>query len=279
MSYRPAVLARICVPLVPLLFLVPQVAGARQLKSKPAVYTATNDKVTAGKIKVGLVLVTPVKPKPQTVLVLFASGDGGLHGVSKTTLQHLADLGYYVAGFSSREALKSGVKGPNGLFTREVALESVTSLIEQAKRGLKLPDTTPMIVTGMSRGANLVIAAAGAPTLRSGIIGGVAMALTRETDYIDLPDGAGKLAGVELDKNGQVQMYPAIERLGSIPLAIIQSTNDKYVKSAESRAMLGPDTPTRRLYEVKSSGHSFGDGEDVMLRNLDDALQWITSRR
>ena len=77
---------------------------------------------------------------------------------------------------------------------------------------------------------------------------------------------------------GRIQTYPAIERLGSIPLAIIQSTNDSYVPSAESRRLLGPDTATRRLYEVESRNHGFDGGREALMRDFDNALQWIAGR-
>jgi dienelactone hydrolase len=253
-------------------------AEARQLSSNPSIYTSRKEKFTAGNLSVDLVLVTPVKPKPQPVLVFFASGDGGLRGISKGTLQHLADQGYYVAGLSSRDALKSA-KDSNGRIAHHVALTSLSSLFAQAKAALKLPESTPLIVTGMSRGANLAVVAAGTPDLQPGIAGGVAMALTREADFLDVPAGAEKTLGIQLDDKGRPQMYPALQRIGTIPFAVIQSTNDSYVPSAESRQLLGPDTATRRLYEVKSSGHSFGNGEDVLFRDLDDALQWITTRK
>ena len=253
------------------------VAQARQLADKPLVYTARKEKMTAGNLKVDLVLVTPVAPKPQPVLIVFASGDGGLTGISKATLQHLADQGYYVAGLSSRDALKS-IRDADGRIAHHVALSSLTSLFEQAKVALKLPAATPLIVTGMSRGANMAVIAAGAPDLQRSIAGGVALALTREADYLDVPAGAEK-AGIELDAKGRVQMYPAIQRIGTIPFAVIQSTKDSYVPSAESRQLLGPDTAIRRLYEVTSGGHNFNGGEDVMFRDLDDALTWITARK
>jgi pimeloyl-ACP methyl ester carboxylesterase len=251
---------------------------ARQLAAKPSVYTARKETFVAGSLKVDLVLVSPVSPKPQPVLIVFASGDGGLSGISKATLQHLADRGYYVAGLSSRDALKS-IRDANGRIAHHVALASLTSLFEQARAALKLPAATPLIVTGMSRGANLAVVAAGAPDLQPAIAGGVAMALTREADYLDMPAGAEKTPGIQLDAKGRVQMYPAIQRIGTIPFAVIQSTKDSYVPSAESRQLLGPNTATRRLYEVTSSGHNFGGGEDVLFRDLDEALQWILRSR
>jgi len=253
-------------------------AEARQLATKPSVYTARKEKVTSGNLKVDLVLVTPVSPNPPAVLIVFASGDGGLRGISKATLQHLADQGYYVAGLSSRDALKS-IRDTNGRIAHHVAVSSLTSLFEQAKAALKLPSATPLVVTGMSRGANMAVVVAGARELQRGIAGGVAMALTREADYLDVPPDAERMPGIQVDEKGRPQMYPAIQQIGSIPFAVIQSTKDSYVPSAESRQLLGPDTSTRRLYEVTSSGHNFGGGEDVMFRDLDDALRWIMARK
>jgi dienelactone hydrolase len=251
---------------------------AGQLASKPGVYLARKEPVTAPHFKVNLVLATPVSPKPQPVVILFASGDGGLSGVCQEILQHMADKGYYVAAFNSRELLGT-ITRSHGLVAWHVALSSMTSLFEQTKRALNQPDNTPMIITGMSRGANLVVAAAGTPALRPNILGGVAIALTRELDYLDMPMGAEQLPGIQFDEKRRLQAYPVIERMGSLPLAIIQSTNDKYVPSAESRRLLGPDTPTRRLYEIKARNHSFGGGQDTLMHDLDDAITWIVSKR
>ena len=261
-------------------FLVAAVATgcAGRIEVRPDVYQAQKVETDRGARGVGMVLVKPVSPKPSPVLVIFASGDGGLMGVSKTVLQHLADQGHYVAGISSREAL--GIIRPSGQRIQPaVGVEFLSALKTQAKEKLGLPAETPVIVTGMSRGANMVIFAAGNPTLKTDILGAVAIALTRELDYLEVPEEAKGLPGVKVDDQGRAQAYHGIERLGSIPLAVIQSTKDSYVPSAESRTLLGPDTPTRRLYEVPSSGHNFGGGEQVMLKDLDDALAWILTHK
>ena len=124
----------------------------------------------------------------------------------------------------------------------------------------------------------MVVFAAGDKTLQPGIAGAVAIALTREADFLQVPKQAEKdSAQFEVDDRGRIQTYPALARLGSIPIAVIQSTHDKYVPSAESRSLMGPDTATRRLYQVESSNHSFGGGRDAMLGDLDTSLQWIAS--
>jgi dienelactone hydrolase len=253
---------------------VSQAGCAGKLASKPSLYTAHQERMAAAPLDVNVTLVAPASPQPPIALVLFASGDGGLRGVSSAVVQHMADQGYYVAAISSREALGQ-LRGPSGKLKYAEAVASLSAVVVQAKRALKLADSTPLIVTGMSRGASLVVALAANPEFRTGMAGGVAMALTRELDYLDVPEGAEKTHNLQLDEQRRVQVYPSIERIGSTRLAVIQSTNDSYVPSAESRRLLGPDTDTRRLYEVKASNHSFGGGQDVLMRDLDEALQWV----
>ena len=60
-----------------------------------------------------------------------------------------------------------------------------------------------------------------------------------------------------------------------MPLAIIQSTNDSSRAVLRVAPPLGPDTPTRRLYEIESKNHSFGGGKEPLLRALDDAMTWV----
>ena len=242
---------------------------------KPGPFTSHKETVALDSARVDVTLVKPAPtPTPRPFLVVFASGDGGLHGASLAVLQRLAEQGHWVAGFSTPDAFQD-ISKASGAPNYAAARGILVSIVKQAERALALPDQTPVIVTGMSRGASVVIAATGDPTLQPLIVGAVAIALTREFDELTIPDQAKRLPGVSVDAEGRIQTYPAIQRIGSIPLAIIQSTHDSYVPSAESRRLLGPDTPTRRLYEVESRNHSFGGGRDALMRDLDDAMKWI----
>jgi hypothetical protein len=118
---------------------------------------------------------------------------------------------------------------------------------------------------------------AGDEKLQPGLAGAIAVALTRESDYLLPPDNPTALPGIVLDEKGGVLTYPAIERLGSHPIAVIQAAGDKYVPAAEARELFGPDTPTRRLYAVDASNHGFRGGRDELLRDVDAALSWIAS--
>jgi len=239
-------------------------------------YDERKEEVRFPNRSIGLWCAKPTNPRPPTFLVIFASGDGGMHGVSKAIYKHIAEQGHYVAAYSSREAL-ARVKSSGNFLTFAEAASAITTLLREARRLLGLPESTPTIVSGMSRGASMVVFAAGEPSLKPQICGAVAIALTRESDYVKPPGPAERDAYIKLDDKGGVLLYPALDRLGSIPIAVIQSTKDSYVPSAESRKLMGPDTPTRRLYEVQASNHSFGGAKDQLLRDLDEALNWIAS--
>jgi fermentation-respiration switch protein FrsA (DUF1100 family) len=220
--------------------------------------------------------VKPVAPQTPAILILFVTGDAGWQGASKPVFEHMAKQGHYIAAYNSRQALQITKRSGESLTLVEGTVD-LTSIIDQARRALGLPDKTPTILTGVSRGASMVVFGAANKKMQPVLAGAVAVALTREADYLGAPDPSVHLPGIERDDKGQIQLYPAIGRIGSLPIAVIQSTGDKYVPAAEARGLFGPDTSTRRLYTVEASNHGFSGGRDDLMRDLDAALAWITS--
>jgi hypothetical protein len=217
----------------------------------------------------------PLSPRAPAFLIIFASGDAGLRFSSGTVYKHLAERGQYVAAYSSKEALAQHKGGR--LITLQEAAADIAAMMREGKRLLDLPESTPTVVSGMSRGASMVVFAAAEPTLRPGIAGGIAIALTQESDYVKAPAPGERTPFTTLDEKGRILTYPLLDQLGSTPIAVIQSTHDNYMPSKDSRLLMGPDTATRRLFEVPARDHSFRGGEDEMLRDLDQALDWIAA--
>jgi len=250
---------------------VPCIAG---LSSRPGLFEVRHETFTQRDRSIHLTLVKPEKPRTPALLIVFATGDAGWMGASGLIFEHLAEQGYDLVGFSSREVVKQ-VKQSGGLFDPTRGAAEIDSMIAQAKGALDLPGSTRTIVTGDSRGANFVVFAGGNPTLQRHLAGAVAVALTREVDYMPAPPPEALSSTIQVDEKGRIQTYPATLRLGPIPIAVIQSKGDKYVPAAEARRLFGPDAPTRRLYEVEAKNHGFSGGRDAMLRDLDEALSWI----
>jgi predicted esterase len=243
------------------------------LESKPGMYTVTKEPFKEGPRRIQMIYARPVQPKHQDYLVVFATGDGGWRSVSSDVFAHLAEQGFSIAGINSPEAIKPVKRAGERLSTAQTA-QRLKDAFADAKHDLGLAESTPVIVVGFSRGATMVAFAALHPDIRDGIGGAIAIALTREADYLRAPP-AERTPNIQVDDKGRIQIYPALKFLGSTPVAVIQSTNDPYVPAAESRELLGPDTPTLRLYEVEASNHRFGGAHDKLIEDVDDAMRWI----
>jgi dienelactone hydrolase len=247
--------------------------GCARLPSKPGEYAVSVQAMETDDGELHATYVRPVEPRHPGYLIVFATGDAGWLGASGAVFRHLAEQGYTIAGFSAPEALEPIKRSGQRVSTAQAAL-GLKELYARAKRDLRLPDSTPIIIVGFSRGATAVAFTALHPELRGGVEGAVAIALTREADYLRAPEGERR-PELQVDDQGRIQIYPALKLLGSTRLAVIQSTNDPYVPAAESRQLLGPDTPTLRLYAVEARNHGFSNARDRLMQDLDDALQWI----
>ena len=244
------------------------------LASRPGVFEVSHQDIAAGKRKYDATCVKPETPQKQKPLIVFFTGDAGWLGTSGEVFEHLAEQGYFVLGLNSREAVKP-VRESGKRVSPSTMADSLADVFAHARTILGLPAATPLIVVGFSRGASAVAFTAVHRRLHEGLVGAIAIALTREYDYLKSPDAADRPPGLQVDEEGRIQTYPALDLMPDIPLAVIQSTNDQYVPSKESRRLLGPDTPIRRLYEVEAKNHGFSGGTDALMHDLDDALLWI----
>jgi dienelactone hydrolase len=242
-----------------------------RLTSEPGLYAVAVQPVHTLGREIDAVYVRPVHDRHPGYLVVFATGDDGWLGTSHALFRHLAEAGYTMMGYSSPEALQEIARSGARISTARAAQE-LKDLYAQAKHHLGMPETTPIVIVGFSRGASVVAFTAVHPELRDGIGGAVAIALTREADYVHAPKGDSQ---VQVDDQGRIQLYPALKFMGSSRLAVIQSTHDSYVPAAESRELLGPDTPTLRLYTVEARDHGFSNARDQLMQDLDDALRWV----
>ena len=248
--------------------------GCVELESQPGAYDVRKTQIELDHHRLPITLVIPKAPRMRKVLVFYATGDDGWLGTNRLLLAHMAERGHMIAACDSR-AVVSLIRRAEGRATLAAAAAALDRVLIRAKRELGLPDATPTILTGFSRGSNLVVFAAGERDLRRHLLGGIAVALTREADHLTEPDPARRTPDLQVDDKGRLQTYPAIRRLGALPFAVIQSSGDGYVRAAESRRLFGPDTLARRLYEVEAKDHAFHGGHEALLRDLDDALAWI----
>jgi hypothetical protein len=220
----------------------------------------------------------PANMNPGAPLLLFATGDGGWRGKDLDAYRHLIRWGYPVVGFSAPSYLKH-LGFVSGTTTPERLAHDYQRIITTAVAALELPADTSTILVGISRGAGLAVVAAGRQEIHAGLAGVLAVALTKEEEYVrhyrvkrgESPSDMPTRELVEF------QTYEYLDQLRAVPLVVIQSTRDSYLPADAARALFGPDTESRKLYAIPAQNHGFGGARGEMFARMADSLRWLVS--
>ncbi len=208
-------------------------------------------------------------------LLVYATGDGGWHRKDLDAYHHLVMLGYPIVGFDAHEYVTH--LGPRTETTPARLASDYAHIIRTAKAVLHLAPDRPVVLVGVSRGAGLSVVAAGQRLLRPSIAGVLAIALTREEEYVVWLRRL-RLGGPRPRTPEMVETYQYLPLLGTMPVAVIQSTHDNYLPAAEARTLFGPDTEHRRFEPIESRNHSFSDARGTLYAEMESSLEWIDRR-
>ena len=208
---------------------------------------------------------TGIATKP---LLIYATGDGGWGGRDLEVYRELVSWGYPIAGFSSSNYLNHLDPDSNQLTPDDVARD-FEAVIETGRVWMMLPAPTPVVLVGVSRGADLAVAAAGNDILRRHLQGVVAVGLSKEEEYVRSTSGTSP---------EMLKLYAYLPRLGELPLSVIQSTHDSYLPAESARVLFGPDTIRRRLLAIEARDHTFSDARPAMYEAIEESLAWIESQ-
>jgi Bacterial virulence protein (VirJ) len=222
-------------------------------------------------------LARPSQLQPGTPLLLYATGDGGWHGKDVDTYRRLIRWGYPVAGFSAPSYLNNLGFVSDTTTPVRLAMD-YRRLIEFAKQTLSLPSSTRTVLVGVSRGAGLAVVAAGRPELNAELGGVLAVALTKEEEYVRHYKVVPGRTPSDMPTRELVefQTYQSLDRLRDLPLVVVQSTGDDYLPAAAARKLFGADTGLRRFVAIESRDHSFDGARDALYAQMADALTWMS---
>ena len=210
-------------------------------------------------------------------LLVYATGDGGWRRKDLATYRHLVSLGNPLVGFDARDYVTHLGGVPDATTTPARLADDYGRIIEAARSALRLPAAYPVVLVGVSRGAGLSVVAAAQRTLRASISGVLAVALTREEEYVARVHRLRIPGSRRRREAARVQVYGYLPRIADTPVAVVQSTHDGYLPAAEARQLFGPDTPYRWLQPVQARNHSFGGARDDLYRAMGRSLVWIES--
>lgn len=151
-------------------------------------------------------------------------------------------------------------------------------IIDRARTTLGLEASTPVILTGWSRGAAFSVLVAAEPDSDAAILGVVAIGLAEGEDLRingaedETDEGTG---GPERRQ----WPYDNYEHLARVPraCAVIQATHDNYFPAADARQRFGADGTARRFYAIDAENHRFSGGKVEFRAALAEAIGWIAA--
>jgi pimeloyl-ACP methyl ester carboxylesterase len=205
-------------------------------------------------------------------LLLYATGDGGWRGKDRDLFRMLVATRRSVAGISAPQYLKH-LNGESGTTTPRRLGRDYETIIAFARRALDVAPDRPVLLVGVSRGAGLAVVAAGQPGVQRQLAGVLAIALTREEEYVRW---FGRLRAPRAGRRRvMLQVYEYLPLLGQVPVAVVQSTHDNYLPAADAQQLFGAETPWRMFRSIESRNHSFSDRRAAMYAAARSSLDWI----
>jgi alpha-beta hydrolase superfamily lysophospholipase len=204
--------------------------------------------------------------------VLMGSGDVGWVGLGVDLSEFLSAQGYAVAGINVRQYLSAFTSGAEHVTTDQVPRD-YAAMVQALKDRQLLWE--PVVVAGVSEGAALAVLA-GADKANHAWVRGV---LT-----MGLPPGA-ELAWRWTDITSWITKKDAdepsfepklfIAAISPIPLWMIQSARDEYVKEEDFRLFERQAGPPKRLVLIDASNHRFTDRLPLLRQQVLAGLAWM----
>jgi dienelactone hydrolase len=203
-------------------------------------------------------------------LLVYTTGDAGWVRKDLAVYREMVSWGYPIAGISAPEYL-AHLRGKTATTPERVA-DDYLRIIAFAQARLHL-ERAPVVLVGVSRGAGLVVVAAGQAAVREKLGGVVAVALTKEEEHVRW---LGHLPAIRRPAIPViVELYEYLPLLGAMPVAVVQSTRDSYLPADAAARLFGPDTETRRFRPIDARNHTFGGARREMYDALKGSVEWI----
>lgn len=223
-----------------------------------------------------LSVYVPKAGVPVRGTILMGSGDVGWVGLATTLAEFLSDGGYIVAGINARQYLSAFVKGAEHLRVDQVPADYDALAAALRAQGLLV---RPVILSGVSEGAALAVAAAASPGSHRWVDGVVTMGLPPTAELAwRWKDVLAWVTKRDADEPS-FSPHEIIARVSPLPLWMIQSTRDEYVEEADYRRFESTAREPKRLVLIAAKNHRFTDKLPQLKDQLLAGLAWFESFR
>ena len=204
--------------------------------------------------------------------ILVLSGDGGWHGFIGELAGHLAEHGYVVMGFDSKQYLASLSK-PKALDPAQVTSDIASvARYAQEQAGVK-----SVVIVGWSEGAGLAVLGGLDPGLRPRLLGVVALGLPELNELAWHTSDAIIYITKKVPNEPTFNSKDYVGRLAPVPLMVIQSTHDAFVPVATAREIFARVQEPKRFVLINAGDHKFEGQRDALWETLNQAFDWFNT--
>ena len=185
----------------------------------------------------------------------------------------LAERGWFVIGFDTRAYLSSVSDAKQVLSVADIPQDYKT-LVSLAGT----PATRPLLI-GVSEGAGLSAAAAVDPAMKRAIGGVIAIGLGDSNELAWHMRDAIIYVTKGIPKEPLFHATDILGEVAPIPVAMLRSTGDEFVKPEESDRLMRAAREPKALWTITAGDHRFSNNLKEFDAHLLDAIAWINPRR
>ena len=204
--------------------------------------------------------------------VFMGSGDVGWVGLAVDLAEFLQKQGYFVVGINVRQYLASFTAGSDHVMPADIPGD--LAAMAQVMRDRKT-FWSPVIVAGVSEGAAIAVVAGSSKNNHGWITGVITMGLPPTAELAWRWSDIGSWITKKDPNEPEFEPRLYIGDVSPLPLYMIQSTKDEYVREADYRMFESSARAPKRLVLIEASNHRFTDKLPELRAQFLAGLAWI----
>jgi dienelactone hydrolase len=208
--------------------------------------------------------------------VIMASGDLGWVGLAVNMAKVLSREGYIVVGVNSRRYLAAFRTGKRHLLVTDPPADYLAMAGWLERQHLLVE---PVVVSGVSEGAAIAVLAASSPKNHEWLRGVITMGLPPVAElawrWIDISSWITK----RNPREPSFAPKDVVASVSPVPLVMIQSTTDQYVRQADYELLEATAEAPKKLVLIDARNHRFTNRRDELRTAYLAALDWVQDPR
>jgi type IV secretory pathway VirJ component len=208
--------------------------------------------------------------------VIMASGDVGWVGLAVSMAKVLSREGYIVVGVNSRRYLAAFWTGKTHLLVTDPPAD-YRAMAGWLERQHLLVE--PVVVSGVSEGAAIAVLAAASPKNHEWVRGVITMGLPPVAELAWRWTDVRSWITKRDPREPSFAPKDVIASVSPVPLVMIQSTTDQYVRRVDYELLEATAGNPKKLVLIDARNHRFTNRRNELRSAYLAALDWVQQPR